>query len=233
MSKFAKRSTQKELMDDLECSGAVLEETLRELKTVNRWLGGNYVTTSGLSKFLEVQPKAHFTIADIGCGGGDMVRLMCDWAKKQVPTFDFIGIDANPHVISFAEKRNPGSNIRYQVQNVFDREFREEQVDIVTCTLFTHHFTDEELIRLFQALKDKAKVGFLINDLHRHALAYHSIRWIVNAFSKSPMVRNDAPLSVWRSFRKEDWERIFSQVGIENYEITWHWAFRWRVFVLI
>lgn len=220
-------------MDDLECSGEVLDKTLRELKTVNKWLGGNYVTTSGLDKFLESNPQSHYTIADIGCGGGDMIQLMNVWAEKQNPTFDFIGIDANPNVISFAEKRNPGSNIQYKVQNVFEEDFQLEQVDIVTCTLFTHHFTDEELVKLFAAIRKKARIGFLINDLHRHPLAYYSIKAIVNLFSKSPMVQNDAPLSVWRSFRKEDWKKIFVESEIHNYQITWHWAFRWRVFVLI
>ena len=220
-------------MDDLECSGEVLDETLRELKTVNKWLGGNYVTTSGLEKFLEAKPQKKYTIADIGCGGGDMIRLMNSWAESKEASFEFIGIDANPNVIAFAEKRNPGANIRYQAQNVFDEQFKSEKVDIVTCTLFTHHFTDDELVQLFQAIRMKASIGFLINDLHRHPLAYYSIQAIVNLFSKSPMVQNDAPLSVWRSFRKADWSRIFSAAGIQNYQITWHWAFRWRVFVLI
>jgi len=44
MSQFAQRSREKEIMDDLDCSGPVLEQTLRELKTINRWLGGNGVT---------------------------------------------------------------------------------------------------------------------------------------------------------------------------------------------
>lgn len=219
-------------MDDLESSGDVLNETLRELKTVNQWLGGNYVTTSGLAKFLKLRPQTEYLIADIGCGGGDMIQVMNSWAESQSPKFNFLGIDANPNIVDFANERNPGENIKYQTQNVFDKEFASQRVDITTCTLFTHHFTDDELIELFSSLKEKSKLGFLINDLHRHPFAYHSIKTIVNLFSKSPMVKNDAPLSVLRSFRTGDWERIFKKAGISEYEISWHWAFRWRVFVL-
>ncbi|MCR9083850.1 MAG: SAM-dependent methyltransferase, partial [Cyclobacteriaceae bacterium] len=50
MIDFTQRSTQKEWMDDLECEGEVLEQTLKELKTINRWLGGNHVTTDGIQK---------------------------------------------------------------------------------------------------------------------------------------------------------------------------------------
>ena len=83
MGKFAQRSEEKELMDDLNFSGGELNQTLRELKTINRWLGGNYVTTSGLAKIFNRYPQDSYTVADIGCGGGDMIRVMDDWAKNQ------------------------------------------------------------------------------------------------------------------------------------------------------
>ncbi len=232
MSKFSHRSYEKELMDDLECSGEVLNETLRELKTVNRWLGGNFVTTSALYEFQKKFPQDHYTIADIGCGGGDMIRVMNSWAEGQSKAYDFVGIDANSSTIEFAQGRNPGKNIKYLSQNIFDDDFSDEQVDIAACTLFTHHFTDEELIQFFTALKSKCRLGFLVNDLHRHPLAYYSIKAVVNIFSRSPMVKNDAPLSVLRSFSKEDWKRILSKAGISKYQLSWHWAFRWRLIVL-
>jgi len=232
VGKFSQRSYEKELMDDLMSSGEVLKETLRELKTVNRWLGGNHVTTSGLKFFVQRRPQKDYLVADIGCGGGDMIQVMNSWADTQKAKFRFLGIDANPNIVELARKRNPGPNIKYLTQNVFDESFKEQKVDIATCTLFTHHFTDEELILLFSNLKKTSRLGFLVNDLHRHPLAYYSIKSIVDVFSNSAMVKNDAPLSVLRSFIRADWEWIFREAGIEEFEITWHWAFRWRVIVL-
>ncbi|MHA7131923.1 methyltransferase domain-containing protein [Algoriphagus namhaensis] len=232
MGKFTHRSTQKELMDDLHCGGSELKETLRELKTVNRWLGGNHVTTSGLEKFMKEKPQISYTLVDVGCGGGDMIHIMARWARRQNPVFEFLGVDANPNIIDLAKQRNPGENISYKVQNIFDREFEEEKVDIVTCTLFTHHFTQDELITFLKAVKNKARLGLLINDLHRHPLAYYSIKWIVKAFSKSGMVKNDAPLSVLRAFKKKELQEILREAGVSQFQITWHWAFRWQVFVL-
>ncbi|HSF53566.1 MAG TPA: methyltransferase domain-containing protein [Algoriphagus sp.] len=233
MSKFAQRSEEKELMDDLECSGEVLEQTLRELKTINRWLGGNNVTTEGLAKIMKRHPKDSYQIADIGCGGGDMIRVMDHWAKSKKLKVDFSGIDANPNIIELAKLRLYDlPNVRWQVQNVFAREFLHEKVDIITCTLFTHHFTDQELKNLMEAFRSKASLGIVINDLHRHWFAFHSIRILTKLFSKSPMVRNDASLSVLRSFRKADLERILRDAGINSFEIRWFWAFRWQVLIL-
>lgn len=233
MSKFEKRSEEKELMDDLECSGEELSQTLRELKTINYWLGGNHVTTNGLKKITSLFPKETYQIADIGCGGGDMIRIMDQWAKSERKAVDFIGIDANPNIIEQAKvKLSDVTNVQWRVQNVFASEFPKEKVDIITCTLFTHHFTDAELISLIHAFREKASLGLVINDLHRHWFAFHSIRILTKLFSKSPMVQNDASLSVMRSFRRSDLERILIASGIKNYQISWFWAFRWQVLVL-
>jgi ubiquinone/menaquinone biosynthesis C-methylase UbiE len=232
MSKFSQRSEEKELMDDLECSGEELVQTLKELKTINRWLGGNHVTTSGIAKFFDSNPKDKYLIADIGCGGGDMIRVMHDWAINQPSQVNFIGIDANPNIINEAKSRLFDlKNVTLSVQNVFSDEFLNQKVDITACSLFTHHFTDSELVDLINALKVKSKIGLVINDLHRHPFAYYSIKYLTAIFSKSPMVQNDAAVSVLRAFSRNDWERILRQAGINDFELTWHWAFRWQVLI--
>lgn len=232
MSRFKKRSEEKELMDDLQCSGEELAQTLHELKTINHWLGGNHVTTNGLNKMMKLHPQDSFRIADIGCGGGDMIRVMDQWAKSQEMQVSFFGIDANPNIIELAKVRlRDVTNVHWRVQNVFEPDFQKEKVDIITCTLFTHHFTDSELVSLIGSFRKKATLGFVINDLHRHWFAFHSIRILTKLFSKSPMVRNDASLSVLRSFRREDLEHILECAGIENFQIRWFWAFRWQVVV--
>ena len=231
MSRFDQRSREKEIMDDLNCSGPVLEQTLRELKTINRWLGGNEVTNRGLKGLIQAAPpQSRYRVLDLGCGGGDMVAVMASWAKKEKLSIHFIGADANAHTIEIAKQRQQEvEGVEWQVVNAFDSKFLEEQVDFVTCTLFTHHFTDEELIQLFLVLKKKAKIGFVINDLHRHPLAYYAIKWLTASFSKSPMVQNDAPLSVLRSFRRKEWRGIFQQAGLHKTKIQWRWAFRWQI----
>jgi ubiquinone/menaquinone biosynthesis C-methylase UbiE len=232
MSRFSQRSQEKELMDDLECSGEMLTHTLNELKTINRWLGGNHVTTDGIRTFFDSHPQEEYTVADIGCGGGDIIRVMHDWASKQSSLVKFVGIDANPNIINLAKSRLKDlKNVTLSVQNVFSERFSEEKVDIATCTLFTHHFTDSELVDLITALKFKSRIGLVINDLHRHPFAYYSIKYLTAIFSKSPMVQNDAPVSVLRAFSRNDWERILKSAGINEFELTWHWAFRWQVLI--
>lgn len=234
MSRFDQRSREKEIMDDLDCSGPVLEQTLRELKTINRLLGGNGVTNRGLSQVVQRFPQDQYSLVDLGCGGGDMIAVMQTWASKKNIPIRFIGADANANTITLAKERQKAlSDVHWQVANVFDSTFLEDQVDIATCTLFTHHFTDEELVQLFQGLKQKVRLAIVINDLHRHPLAYYSIKWLTRWFSKSPMVQNDAALSVLRSFKRRDWKSIFEEAGLGKVEIRWCWAFRWQICVYV
>jgi len=215
-------------MDDLTSTGPEMKQTLRELKQVNRLLGGNKVLTTALSMMVNKHPQPHYDIADIGCGGGDMARVMSEWATKQNISITVHALDANPNIIEMArENLKDLDNVIFHTADVFN--FDRAKLDIITCTLFTHHFTDEELIRMFKGFRSKAKLGLVINDLHRHPLAYYSIKYITKIFSKSPMVKNDGPLSVLRSFKVNDLRRVLKASGWNKYSIKWFWAFRWQV----
>jgi ubiquinone/menaquinone biosynthesis C-methylase UbiE len=234
MPNLSYRSNEKELIDDLELENDALRQNLEELALINKYLGGNQVTTSGLSRLLPnspiPNPQSPITIADLGCGGGDMLMVMADWAKKKGINAQFIGIDANDFMIDFGTKRTANyPNISYLHQDIYSEKFKEKSFDIVTMTLFCHHFSDESLVQILQQLKKQTRIGIVINDIHRHWFAYHSIAWITKLFLKSYLVKNDAKLSVWRAFVREDLEKIIQKSGFTNYSIRWKWAFRWEV----
>jgi 2-polyprenyl-3-methyl-5-hydroxy-6-metoxy-1,4-benzoquinol methylase len=230
MKGFRTRTYKKELIDDFHSDGQELRQTLRELKTINRLLGGNHVTTQGIKKLMKGREKSKVVIADVGCGGGDMIRVMDNWAKKERMEAEFIGIDANQNTIEMAKKNlDDLSNVSFETANVFDNNFQQKKLDIITCTLFTHHFTDQELIQMFQSFRQTTKVGLVINDLHRHPLAYYSIKILTSLFSKSRLVKNDAPLSVLRSFHRKEISSLLEEAGWKNIQVSWHWAFRWQV----
>ncbi|OEK07065.1 methyltransferase domain-containing protein [Roseivirga misakiensis] len=229
--RFDHRVYEEELMDDLDSGGEVIDQTLRELETINKWLGGNYVTINGILQLLKGHsPEKPLVIADLGCGGGDILKLVATWAKKAKVPVELHGYDANPNIIKYAEENCAEfPEISFHVEDIFSEDFKQNTYDIVLCTLFTHHFTDNQLIKIFHQFKEQAKKGVVINDLHRHWLAYHSIKLLTQLFSKSPMVKYDAPLSVRRSFRRNDLKKIMSEAGVSQFSLKWMWAFRWQL----
>lgn len=233
MTDFSQRAGGKELMDDLNASGGPLHQALRELDAINYILGGNYVTLNGLSLLLDTCEISHeLHIADLGCGSGDMLTLIRRLLVKREIDARLTGIDANPNVIDYAVTRTPPScGIQYERLNIFSDAFRERKFDVVTATLFFHHFTSDQLVEFFKHLRRQVSVGMIINDIHRHWFAFYAIKWLTRLLSRSPMVIHDAPLSVLRAFRKSELKEILQRAGIDNYQIRWRWAFRWQVIV--
>ena len=234
LSRFSFRSDTREIMDNLDCDGEVVHQTLRELEFINKWLGGNAVTLDGLGKLLAQWGKTDspIVLADLGCGGGEMLMEIAQWANKRDITMSLTGIDANPHIVAFARAHAASyPQIRFVQQNVLSPEFQHTKFDVIVATLFTHHFTADELVALFRSFRRQSRMGIVINDIHRHWLAYYAIKILTTLFSRSAMVRFDAPVSVLRAFGRSDWENILRQAGIVHYELNWKWAFRWQLII--
>ncbi|MFZ2906702.1 MAG: methyltransferase domain-containing protein [Cyclobacteriaceae bacterium] len=237
MPDFSKRSEEIEIMDDLTCSGPVVHQTLRELEFINKWLGGNAVTLGGVQQILSKKLLGHhtgITVGDVGCGGGDMLKLLHRLFKKRNLSATFIGIDANPAIIAYAQANTTlYPDITYKTLDVLSDEFAGQHYDVVLATLFFHHFTTDQLVKLFSRLTRQTTTAIVINDLHRHWLAYYSIKLLTKIFSRSSMVRVDAPLSVLRGFKKTELIEILHRAGIKNYSLRWKWAFRWQLVIEI
>ena len=236
MPDFRTRSSERELMDDLTLATDALRQNLRELEVTNRLLGGNGVTLRGIQKILNSQFSifnSQFSICDLGCGGGDMLRLMADFLRKKRVFAVLTGIDANAFMLEYAREQTRDfrdfPEIEYRQLDVFSEEFAETSFDVVTMTLFCHHFTDEQLVRLFATLRRQTRLGLVINDLHRHPVAYYAIWAIATLLRTSHLYRHDARLSVARAFRRRELETLLRRAGFTRFRIRWRWAFRWEV----
>jgi len=229
---FLNRSSDKELMDDLNCSGEVLNRTLTEIENINHWLGGDAITINGLNQIINnTQVPNPLSIADLGCGSGGMFKVINNWAKKRHIKVNLTGIDANPNVIEFARNNFKDLNVNFLAINILSEDFKDHNYDIILCTLLLHHFLSEEIVALVKQLKDQARVAVIVNDLHRHPIAYYSIKWLTRLFSSSEMVKFDAPLSVKRGFTRKELTKILNKAGIQDYSLTWKWAFRWQLII--
>lgn len=233
MPNFSERAVTAEWMDDLSCQGEVVHQTLRELDIINTWLGGNDITLSGLAAILTTtDPQKEVVVADIGCGGGDLLIQMARWARKKNRKVRFVGFDANPHIVAYARTRTHAyPEIEIRESNIFHSGFQQQTFDVITATLVLHHFDENELVSLLHHFGRQARIGIVINDLHRHPVAYYAIRWLTRLFSRSPMVQFDAPLSVARAFSRLDWRRMLQRAGMITYTLRWRWAFRWQVVI--
>jgi SAM-dependent methyltransferase len=170
---------------------------------------------------------------DLGCGGGDTIREVSRWASARGHRIAFTGLDRNPAMIKWSAALSADNpDISYITADVFDNSLLERpEPDVVMSSLFCHHFDDDLLIQLLKRMLALAGTAVIVNDLHRHPVAWHSIRLLTRLFSRSYLVRYDAPLSVARAFTRADWVRLLTAAGIREYSLRWCWAWRWQLII--
>jgi len=224
------RTNDAEIMDNFAMEGEDLRDALDKIAEINRLLGGNAVTLDGVKSLLKNIPLSqHITIADLGCGSGDMLRMLADFAKKENRDFKLIGIDANDYTIRRAKELSADyGNISYLTENVFSASFKNLKYDIALCTLTLHHFKEEELLQIMRILNENSSIGIVVNDLHRSALAYRLFQLLGSVFQLKKMPREDGLTSILRGFKKRELVDYSKKINLTKYTIRWKWAFRYQ-----
>lgn len=231
MPDFTTRSSKKELLDRDDIPFKDIEQNMQELNVINTLLGGHAITLAGLKYFLKnIDPNTVLHICEIGCGGGDNLRVLKKWCSEKKIAATFTGIDINPHCIDFAKKQPSNKGIHFICSN-YKTALLPVRPHVIFASLFCHHFSNEEIVDIFKWCAAKAAMGFFINDLHRNPLAYYSIKWLSRFFSKSYLVKNDAPLSVLRGFNHNELKYLLQKAAASNNSVVWKWAFRWLITV--
>ena len=224
---FKHRTNISEIMDDFDLSGHELDAVLRDLNNVNKRLGGYKITINGIKKLLPQQNHT-FKIADIGCGGGDNLREIAKWARRKNISLELYGIDANSNSITTAKSLSDESdNITFLQQNVFDESFNKHQFDVIYLSLTLHHFKDKDIQKLLPILYQNSNLGVVINDLHRHWLAYLLFQIYSLLLMKSKIAKHDGKVSILRGFKKNELENFSTIVKPKNLRLEWRWAFRY------
>ncbi len=224
---MAVRSYKKELLDGEDIPFTDIQRNMQELNFINTWLGGHAITIAGLKQLLGNRKEV--LVCEIGCGGGDNMVALHTWCKSNNINAGFYGIDIKPECIRLASGRRELQTNTTWLQCDYRLAKFDRKPDIIFSSLFCHHFTNEQLIEQLQWMAQNTTIGFFINDLQRHALAYHLIKQLTRVFSSSYLVKHDAPLSVARGFKKHEWYNLLQKAGLKNATVVWKWAFRYLV----
>ena len=222
------RTDKEELMDDFSIGGDLLRDTLDKLENINRWLGGNLMTVKALKKVLKNHPKEQeLTIADIGCGHGDILRDVAKFGRKNGYKMKLIGMDANPTAIAYAnELSTEFPELSFKTEDIFSEAFKNRKFDVVLATLFLHHFKEAQLVSFLGNTLKQTKIGIVVNDLHRHKLAYY-LFMLLAVFIKNNMIIEDGLTSVLRGFKRNELMHISNKLKVKS-QISWKWAFRFQ-----
>jgi SAM-dependent methyltransferase len=228
---LARRSSIEELMDNEPSSFDDYRACLDNLARVNRLTLAYRPTLAFLDRLAaagRLAQAAPIAIVDVGCGAGDMLRHVEAWAKRRKIAVDLTGVDANPRAARVAVgAARPGEAIRWITADVF--AYRHPgAIDIIVSSLFTHHLDDAALVRFVGWMEANAKLGWFVNDLHRHTLSYVGFRTWARLARWHRFVQHDGPVSIARAFRYADWRRMLAAASIPDgaARVAWYMPFR-------
>jgi hypothetical protein len=228
MVDFKKRSTEIEIMDTFSGTTKELATILQDINRVNRLLGGYSITLSAVFKLLTLEDKKSYTILDMGCAEGTMLRKLAKEARKRNIPLKLIGVDLNKQGLELATYYSiEYPEITYLEADILTADFSSYNIDVVMTTLTLHHFTDKGVVQFVNQFNSLASLGVVINDLDRNPIAYYLFKAFSFFFIKTEIAKKDGLLSIRRAFKKKDLMRYASQVKNASHQIEWKWAFRY------
>jgi SAM-dependent methyltransferase len=188
-------------------------KSLRDLVRINRYLGGHEASRKALRS---VAPNRPFTMLDVGAASGDTAEaIRAAFPSARVTSLDY----KRHHLRRAAEPKVAG--------DAFRLPFRPKSFDIVHCSLFLHHYEDDEVIGLLRGFRDLAKLAVIVNDLERHAIAYYFMPATAWLLRWDRITIHDAPVSVQAAFKQGELEDLASKAGLRDLQTrVFHPAFR-------
>ncbi|MET1755479.1 methyltransferase domain-containing protein [Novosphingobium sp. RD2P27] len=230
MPDLRQRSMAPELMDGDDVTLEAFSACVTDLAQVNTVTLARGPTLAFVKRAIRgMGPNARPIILDVGFGAGDMLRSIATMLRRKRRKARLIGIDLNWRSEAVARATTDADlGIEWHTGDAYAWP-EKDAPDLVISSLVTHHMDDAEVVRFLAWMESTAQRGWFVNDLHRHALAWHGFTAVAALARWHPFVRHDGPLSVARSFRRADWERLLSQAGVKEAKVRWRFPFRYCV----
>jgi ubiquinone/menaquinone biosynthesis C-methylase UbiE len=214
---FDKRRTELERIDTGDYTPEEYATFLREIAFINRYLGDGRALKKGLLREIEEKDLTVFSVLDVGCGSGELLRMIAEFATKSKRNASLTGIDLNP--ISSATTRSASSEfpeIASVQGDAFQLPFADGTFDYAISSLFFHHLTDEQIPIVMKEMSRVSRIGIFVIDLHRDPVAYAGYKLFCAVFRISELVRQDGSLSIRKGFRKGDLSAFAHTAGFQK-----------------
>lgn len=228
MMQLTIRNSEVELMDNPDLDIQELKNVFADINRANALLGGNQISLNALWELIKTEEKKSYTILDMGCGDGYMLREAALYLRKRNVKAEFIGIDLREDILFIAKEASKGfPEIRYQKQDVLALNPDEFRCDVLLCTLTMHHFNNAEIKVFLDKFIAISTMGVVINDLQRSGIACALFKVFRFLFLKTNIAKKDGLTSIQSGFLKAELQHFAKNIPNVIHVIQWKWAFRY------
>ena len=211
-----------ELLDGPLDDPIALAGNLRDLRRINRALGGVRLSRLAIARLLSAAPArvdaSAASIIDIGTGGADIpVALLAD-ARRNRRRLEIVAVDSRAEVLEAARTVRPGlARVGGLVLGVSDGRslpHADQAFDIAHTSMVVHHLAPDEAVALLREMARVARLGIVVNDLDRGRAHWIGAWLISHLLTRNPYTRRDAPLSVRRAYTPGEMRALLAQAEL-------------------
>jgi ubiquinone/menaquinone biosynthesis C-methylase UbiE len=210
----------RELLDGDLTDEPVLEGNLRDLRRINRFLGGLALSRRAVDALLAsagVPLDQPVSMLDVGTGGADIpMALIAGW-RRAGRRLTVLGIDNRAEVLAAAGRERPAilatEGVTFRIADGRTLPFDDGSFDIAHASLVLHHLEPAEAASLIREMARVARHGIVLNDLARGRLAWVGAWALLHVITRNPFTRHDGPLSVRRAYSLAEARAILTGAG--------------------
>lgn len=211
---FDIRSNEPERIDTGDYTPEEYETFLREIAFINRYFGDKRALEKSLLAEISASDLRQFSVLDVGCGSGELLRIIAEFASRKDRIAKLTGIDLSPISSSVTKSESREFPEIESVQgDALRLPFADQSFDYSISSLFFHHLKDDEIVEVLREMSRVSRRGIVIIDLHRDVVPYIGYKILCFVFRISELVRHDGSLSIKKGFRTHDLERLITQAG--------------------
>lgn len=226
-ARFRQRSYELEHLDKGDYTPEEYEGCLVELRRINEWLGDAQALRSSLLKEIEGIDLRSFSVLDVGAGSGALLRVTAKWAHERHRQARLVGLELNARSTqAILDESKEFPEISAVRADGFKLPFANGQFDYTLCSLFTHHFKDEDVVKLLREMSRVARHGIFAIDLYRHPIAYYFYTTVGRLFLHNRLIREDGALSILRSFKPDELRDLGQRAGLAKVCVKEHSNYR-------
>jgi ubiquinone/menaquinone biosynthesis C-methylase UbiE len=226
-NQFRERSLELEHLDKGDYTAAEYEGCIVELQRVNRWLGDASALRNSLLTQIEKLNLRSFSVLDVGAGSGELLQVIADWARKSGRKAQLTGVELNARSAkAIGERAGDFPEIAAIRGDAFHLPFADGEFDYAFCSLFTHHFRNNDAAAILRELSRVSARRIFVIDLHRHPVAYYFYTTIGRLFLHNRLIREDGALSILRSFTPGELASLAERAGLKEITIARHFPYR-------
>ncbi len=204
-----------EHMDEPGHPPDVLRGALTDLQRLNRWVGGNDLTTRALDRVLETMQPADgpLSVVDVATGGADIPRALLHHCTRSGHAVRITGVDVNDAILEQARAVTP-REIELRLGDALQLPFDDRAFDVATCSLMLHHFPPPEALRVLREMARVSRRAVIVNDLLRSWHTYGVARLLARTVTRNELSRFDGPASVLRAYTNDELVTLCQAAGL-------------------